>query len=369
MKKREVGRIRIPGKPDIYLGSVGSWPARQKNPPANILNEYRRIIADWLASGGESRPESVSAGGVTIAQLVKLYAKHVAKNYRKRDRPTSRLRQVINATTPLLRLFPVLPVALFGAKESRAVRDELLRNGKRGKGTIQTYGSALRAMFSWGEQEGLVPETVAVVVRGTRWFGRGQQARRTPGRKRPVILEDVQKTLPELPAAPRAMVELQLLTGMRPEEVCFMRAGDFTEDGDLLRYDARDDCNKLAHLGVAKTVYLGPRCKEIISVFLTRSRAVGPDAWLFCAPKAWVRGNGHYSPAYYGNVIREACKRAGVKRWSVGALRHTRLSETRRRYDKEHAQAEAGHLNPHQVGVYTDSVLDELARKVARETG
>ena len=45
---------------------------------------------------------------------------------------------------------------------------------------------------------------------------------------KPVEQRLVETTLPHLPPAVRAIVELQLLTGARPSEVCLMRPCDIT---------------------------------------------------------------------------------------------------------------------------------------------
>ena len=369
LRDRQMGRVRLPGRPDVYFGPAGVWPAQQRTPPASVAREYKRVIAEWLASGGEPAPPPVDTTNFSVCELVDAYKRHIEQTYRKRGKPTSLLSSVRSACRPLLRLYGDLPAARFGAGELRALRNELLRDGTRSKATVLQYAGHVRTMFAWGEQEGLVPEAVVAVLRGTRLFGRGHTARVTPGRKRPVAIEDVERTLPELPPAPRAMVQLQLLTGMRPEEVCYARAGDFTEDDGLLRYEAREDANKLAHLGVPKIVYLGPRAREIIRPFLDEARQHGPDAWVFTTRQVWNGAVRCYTPTYYRRVVGEACARAGVPHYSPGRLRHTRLSQTRKRYTKDGAQAEAGHLHPEMTGRYTDSVLDELARKIARETG
>ena len=54
--------------------------------------------------------------------------------------------------------------------------------------------------------------------------------------------------------------------------------------------------------------------------------------------------------------------------WTPSRLRHTRGVLTCRHYGKDGSQAQMGHLRPETTDIYTSEVLDELARKVVRES-
>lgn len=369
LKKRGMGRVRLPNQPDIYFGPPGVWPAKQKTAPREVEEAYRKVIAAWVAAGGANASGPVrvggkGSGGLLVAELAAAYLAYTQEHYQKRGKPTGEHRKTKVIYDVMKKLFASLLAADFGPKESRAVRDELLRTGTRKRETVSEHGTRLRAMFSWGEMEGMVPESVAMAVRGTRWFAAGQ----TGGgkvRKKPVPIEDVEKTLPHLSSMVRAMVEVHRRTGMRPQEVCMMRVSDITDDGDgLWTYEARDDANKLAHRGIPKIVLLGPRCQEILRPYLSAARKRGGDGWLFPTR----RGTG-ITPRHYGRLVREACERAGVTPWSPGRLRHSRLTETMKRYGIDGAQAEAGHLSPNMTRRYTSAAQDDLVRKIAKESG
>ena len=97
---------------------------------------------------------------------------------------------------------------------------------------------------------------------------------------KPVEVENVEATLPHMPTPVAAMVQLQLLTGMRPGEVMVMRAIDLNMNGSAWTYTPHKHKNK--HRGMERTVYLGP-AKEIVRPFLLTNL----EAYLF-SPKAYV---------------------------------------------------------------------------------
>jgi integrase len=62
------------------------------------------------------------------------------------------------------------------------------------------------------------------------------------------------------------MVQLQLLTGMRPGEVCTMRVRDLDMSGQLWVY--RPAHHKTLHHGHERVVYIGPKAQSVLRPFL-----------------------------------------------------------------------------------------------------
>ena len=96
---------------------------------------------------------------------------------------------------------------------------------------------------------------------------------------KPVAVEVVKATLPNMPVPVRAMAELQLLTGMRVGEVLVMRAIDLTMSGSVWTYRPAKHKNK--YRGHDRVIYLGPQAQDILRPFLTTDLT----AYLF-APRA-----------------------------------------------------------------------------------
>ena len=71
------------------------------------------------------------------------------------------------------------------------------------------------------------------------------------------------------------MIQLQLLTGMRPDEVSIMRPCDIDRSGRLWVYQPL--AHKTEHHGIKKSIVLGPKAMQILEGWLDRE----PDAFLF----------------------------------------------------------------------------------------
>src|SRR5207249_1142034 len=84
----------------------------------------------------------------------------------------------------------------------------------------------IKRMFAWAVAEELLPVQVHEALRRVEGLRKGRSAAREKARVGPVPEEHVAAVLPRVPAAVRAMVEVQRLTGCRPHEVVLMRAAD-----------------------------------------------------------------------------------------------------------------------------------------------
>lgn len=360
---RKCGRVKIPGKGVVYLGTSGCWPDRKRKPPRIVIEEYDREVATWLRHRGEDGRGVAPAPGLTISELCAAFLRHCQRWYRKRGKPTSTVGLFRRAVRAVRLLFGSLPAADFTSANLRLVRDHLRDSGSLNRATINGQLQRIKRMFSWAVEEELVPEEVwlrLTTVKGIP-LGRGEVRESQP--VRPVEEDRVLATLPHLPPVVAAMVQVQQLSGMRPEEVCGMRAQYLSEEKDLLRYTVPDEWNKMAHKGQKRIIWIGPKAQAILIPFLRLARQ-REDGVLW----PMTRGEGSYTPRHYGRVIRHTCDRTGIARWAPNMLRHARATRIREDFGLDGVQAELGHASI-AVSQHYAQKSEELARRIAREQG
>jgi len=183
------------------------------------------------------------------------------------------------------------------------------------------------------------------------------------------------------------MIELQRLTGMRPSEVCAMRACDLDTRGKVWTYQPVD--HKTSWHGHDRVIYLGPRAQTFIRPFLRHDMM----AYLFSpaaaeAERIELRHNARTTPLSYGNVpgsnrvsrrrrwagerysrdtyrraIVRACEAAGIDPWSPGRLRHNAATRLRREFGIDLAQTILGH----RIGSAITEIYAEANSRKARE--
>jgi integrase len=419
------GVVTLSGR-DHYLGQ---WPAGQRNAPEPVREVYDRLIAEWLANGRQQVAVARQPAQLMVAELVIAFLKHAEQHYQRADgTQTNEVVEFKMSLRPLVHLYGTTSAADFGPLALKAVRQLLVEGYTHPKygpqtalsrGVVNHRTGRIRRMFKWAVENEHVPPSVLYGLQAVRGLQRGRTEARETEPVGPADAAVVEATLPYLNRHVAAMVQLQKLTGMRPGEVCAMRARDIDMSGSVWLYQPGSDRgpmgeHKTAHLGRQRIIALGPKCKEIIKPFLT----LNMTAHLFCpaialqemraemrrtrktkVPRSqqmrrkkqpkWTPGE-RYRTSAYAYCIRRACQRADrdarakaiekgmdqqeakgrvfVPHWHPNQLRHSHATEVRRRFGLEAAQVALGHSHANVTQVYAERDLS-LAVQVAREMG
>jgi integrase len=350
--------VRIDGR-DHYLGRHGSPASHEK---------YRRRIAEWLTAGGRDPTEPAPRQWLadrTLHEVALAFLLHAEGHYRRSDgRPTREIDNFRDALRPLLALYGSTSAAEFGPLALRSVQDEMVRSGLA-RTTVNARINRIRRVFRWAASLELVPvavvQALATVPGLQRWRTRAPE----PPAIKPVPIAHVEAVLPHVTRPVAAMIQIQVLTGCRTEEVLGMRGRDFRFGEPNWEYRPRE--HKCDWRGQDRVIILGPQAREIIRPFLKGD----PDAYLFsprdavaehharrarrcspptpserarrCRDRPGSRHGACYSRRSYRLAIVRACRKAGVPTWTPLQLRHSAASAIRGRYGLETAQLIMGH--------------------------
>jgi integrase len=371
----------------VYLGPHGSPESWER---------YWQLVAQFPTPESRRTPVQVEAGdAITVAFLVERYLVHAVEYY---GRQSERLYTIRSAIRPLLELHSSTKVTDFGPLALEAVRTHRINQGrvsrKRKKGEAVEWRPISRVyineliqivirIFDWGVSKELVPETIANALVKLPRIQKGKERKVKESKPvKPVPAEHVEAVLRIVSPEIAAMVRLQALTAMRPDEVTAMRPCDINTTGDAWTYTLGDRSHggmghKTDHLDDEgdKVIDLGPKAQEIIKPLLSDCK---PTEFLFSPKRAASRRfpNGHgglkprerYDDGSYCQAVKRACKRAGVPIWTPNRLRHNRATEVRAVFGLEHAQAELGHRSIETAQIYAEKQT-HLKREVALKIG
>jgi integrase len=410
--------VRLNGR-DFYLGAHAT--------PASV-EKYNRLVSEWLTAGRQLRPSPAAtgaAGSITIAEVCLRYLAHVDVYYRAADgRPTKEPATIRQAIRILCDRYERAPVADFGPLAFRAVRQAMIAEGWCRK-YINKQMSRLKSLFKWAKNEQLIPPTAYEGIRDIPGLLAGRSDARESEPVAPVDAGYVAAVLPLVSAQVGAMIELQLLTGMRPGEVIGMRGRDLVMKGKIWTY--LPPAHKTAHHGHTRRIWLGPKAQEIVGRFLTpdlaaplfrpaaaeaaRNEAKRAGRRTPLTPSALAR-RGRQEPrgtagdAYtvdsYRRAIARACDAAfpplpplaprpkesraswmarltdaqraelaswrAAHRWHPHQLRHNAATEIRARYGIEAARVILGHRSAAITEVYAEQDV-KSAERVMAEVG
>jgi integrase len=322
---------------DHYLGDHDSPESK---------TQYEQLMSQWLASHRQLPPdESLATGtGLTINEVFLAYWEHAQVHYRKNGRPTSQVGLTRLATRPLVELYGKTPISTFGPLALKTVRERMVKKNIS-LSVINKYVGIIRRMFKWATENELVPPSVYHGLQTVRNLQKGRSNARETDPVEPVPQAHIDAVLPFVSRQMQSMIQLQLVTGMRPGEVRHLRGCDLDTSGKLWVY--RPDSHKTEHHGRKRVIYLGPKAQEIVRPYLNRDLA----AYLFSPRDAVEERNiqrkthrkspmtpsqarrkskrhpkrtagEFYGKESYRTAIHRACDKAGVPRWRPNQLRH-----------------------------------------------
>lgn len=342
-------RVQLNGQ-DFYLGA---WRSPES------IEKYDRLIAEWLANG--RRPPRRNNGVICIAEVIVRYMDYAQTRYPRRGKNWEGY-AFEYASQPLLKCYGRLAAADFGPLQLRAVRMEMAKLGWCRK-TVNRQVKRVIHMMKWAVANGLIDEPIHHRLSAVESLRVGEQpalgidAPHETEPIRPVPDKHVDVVRGLVRPVVRDMIDLQLLSAMRPGEVVIMRGVDLDTDGKVWIY--RPSHHKLEHHQIDRTIYLGPRCQEII-----RGR-LKPDvqAALFESIPGKM-----YTTDSYRRAITRACESAGIDNWAPNRLRHNAATTLRKSGGLDAAQAMLGHAEIRTTQVYADR-LESVATSVALKHG
>lgn len=367
--------VRIQGQ-DHYLGPFGTPAARAA---------YDRVIAEWLGRGRQlpSAPEALSVNEVMLG-----YLRHALAYYRKDGKPTSELHCIRSALRMVKRLYGNSDADSFDAIALQSCLEGLVKE-MLARQTINKHLHRIRRMFRWAAKQKLVPASVyhELLTVDALKLGRTDAPEGKP--VKPVAEAFVDKVRPLVSPQVRAMIDVQLLTGMRPGEVCILRACDIDMSGRVWMY--RPESHKLQHHGRTREVYIGPQAQAIIRSFLkpqlgaflfspadaeeTRSLRRRKERRTPLTPSQARRQRkpsrkrpwrDHYTVVTYRRAIARACEKAKVPVWAPNQLRHNAATQLRKEYGIELARIILGHSTAFTTEIYAEADRQHAVEVIAK---
>lgn len=344
--------VTISGK-DHYLGKFGSKASKVK---------HAQLVAEWVSSGRPS--SSIDRQAPTVSEIILLYVKHAERYYVKGGRQTDEVACIKAAVKHVKALYGRTQAAKFGPLALQAVREQMIGTGIC-RSYINKSVGRIRRMFSWAVANELLPGSVTHALDEVPGLREGRSDAVDHAPVMPVDDSVVVATLAALPTIVQAMVQLQRLTGMRPEEVCAVKPAEIDRTGDVWLYSP--PTHKMMHKGRARTIYIGPKAQALLLPYLFG------DGPCFRSSRGRVFTTRSYRDAIHRavKVVNRGRREEGepeIDRWNPNQLRHAAATNVRREFGLEEAQLILGHSRADVTQVYAER--DQVkAAAVARQIG
>ena len=227
----------------IYLGQFNSQKSRAK---------YAQLLAEHFGSGTFSADDRPPLPGellpdLTVDELLVKYLGFAEGYYVKDGEPTKELTSMKEAMGHLRGMFGTDSALAFGPKKLKAVREHMIVAHNLSRGVINARINRIKRIFKWAVSEELVEPGAYHALQAVAGLKFGRTEARETEPVRPVADEHVDVILPNVAPQIAAMIRIQRLAGMRPEEVTRIRPTDIDRSGEIWIYSP--DQHKKSWLG------------------------------------------------------------------------------------------------------------------------
>lgn len=244
--------VYVKGKP-FYLGKYGS-------PESKIA--YSRFIAEIQTNPVPFLPTEEKH--VTVCELAAAFLDHA-----KTMNSTEYAHWRVVVLDFLVKLYgDDTPVENFKPSCLKLIRDEMIKSRRFCRRIVNRYTFRIVAIFAWGVENDLVPETTWRALKAVKSLPKGHPGTYDNEERQPVSDDVIKRTLLFMPPTLRAMVIVQRLTGMRPSEVFNMKVGEILKDtgSELWHYVKKD--HKTERFIGTKVIPLGKPEQDVIAPYL-----------------------------------------------------------------------------------------------------
>lgn len=337
---------------DVLLGQYNTPQSHAK---------YHHLVGKWISQGHRleeaTSTRKTAAGSVSVRAVVRAY-----EGYIRSLVTDGHYRAIKAALDMVVRQQGDTSIERLGPKRLKDVRLEMVGRGWS-RSTINRSVRFLVAMLKWAVSEELLEDhgiyakanDIPNLRAGELGVANGKKIDTIPEARINAVREHLSSVI-------NAMIDLQLVTGMRPGELVVMCAAEIDTSADIWSYEPARHKNQ--HRGQSREVLLDRQAIAIIKPFM-RNRAI--TAPLFSpresnaerkaidaavgrrkgqkpTPTATDRTMGEaYSVGSYRRAIHRACVLANVDKWSPNQLRHNAATRMRKEYGLETASLLLGH--------------------------
>lgn len=218
--KIEYAVVRLNGK-DIYLGRWKTKASQQ---------EYDRVIGEWLAGGksGDGRAEDISVTEVCVD-----YVSEMKKRYRDASgRPTEEFKTVQRIMKMLRANYGSTKAVDFKALRFKAMRQKFVDKGLS-RYVANKYSRHIIRAFKLASENEKLPADNYLSMKSVEPLQKGRTEARETDPIQPVAIETINATIEHLHGIAADMIRLQLLTGMRPGELCQLKPEHIDREKDI----------------------------------------------------------------------------------------------------------------------------------------
>lgn len=335
---RASGRARVyfRGK-HIYLGEWGSQEANTAY--QNFLRQMNEINAPIAKGGG--LPVCVAVGKFLD------YSKEYFHNLGEYTNRKSTLRVFSE-------FFEWTPITEIGPLKVMELMDHLA-NQKLPRTRVNRVLTHIKRMMDWLVSRELIGPEKLAAIKSVKPLKAGRSAAVEMPPVEPVPLSTVEQTLKKIRKPLSDMIRIQLLTAMRPNEICGLSFNEIDQSGAVWTYSPEK--HKNAHRGHQRKILIGPVAQSLLKPYSFLPK----DQPIFRTTK-----NEPFRSVVYGRAIKEHNKANKIKHWMPNQIRHAAATMLVKEFGWQAARLILGHRTFDTTQIYAEETFEKIAEIIGK---
>lgn len=393
-------KVQLPGEDAVKSRPLKPLGSSMATKDYNVAVECAKIL---LSKAVFDAKQDTAEKIETIAELCKVYMIYVRQYYMTENgTPGKEAKQIEYSIAPLVEHYGSMAIEEFGPLKLIELRDHLITL-KWCRTLINQRVGRIKRMFKWAVSREITSSVLYHALSSIEGLRKGRTTAKENLPIKPVSEDHVYKSLDYMTPVVATMVELQLLTGMRPGELVIMRPCDVDRSDEIWHYCPHS--HKTQHRGKDRIISIGPKGQKLLRPYLLRNC----QAYCFSPKESekqrlaklhddrvtplhygnrpgtnrkespQIQPGESFTSGTYGNSVRKAVKAARrdiklnngdpdkeLPLWTPYQLRHTAATKARKIFNYETAGALLGHSNLSATAIYAErnqGLADEAARK------
>lgn len=335
---RASGRARVyfKGK-HVYLGEWGS-------------QEANTAYQNFLRQMHETNAPIVRGGGLPVCVAVGKFLDH-AKEYYQGGHEVENLRSTLSVFTSFFEWEPITEV---GPLKITKMMEDLAKT-KIPRVRINRLLAHIKRLMDWLVSRELIGAERLAATRSLKSLkmGRTQAIELPPVAAVPIDV--VEETLEKIRKPLCDMIRIQLMTAMRPNEVCGLSFAEIDQAKAIWVYAPSH--HKNSHRGHKRQILLGPEAQALLRPYSFLPR----DKPIFITTKGEP-----FNAQVYGRAIAEHNRDHGIQHWAPNQLRHAAATRLVKEFGWQAARIILGHKAFDTTLIYAEEDLEKVSAIIGR---
>ncbi len=236
-KNRYWWKVKLPGETTTKARPLKPAGVKYATFDYDVAVEVAKNLYEAAVFNSGRRGDiSPDAKVINIADFARAYVEYIDEYYRdQKGQVTKEPSDIRYSLKLVVEMYASQPIEEFGPLKLIAVRKRMIERDLS-RGVINQRIGRIKRMFKWAVSRQLASPMLYQALMAVEGLQRGRSEARDTLPVKPVAEEHVYAVLPYTTPVIATMIELLLLTGMRPGELVIMRPCDIDRTGKVWHY-------------------------------------------------------------------------------------------------------------------------------------